>query len=101
MTLTQTIWQNHIALLAEKQGARSAGVGVLEKSTRELKPKVRLLRFKSTIHIYIAIFNVRALNRIGQLPELTASAAEHDIDIIGIRVHRYYHCEVEIKYHDT
>ena len=45
-------------------------------------------------------FNVRTLNRIGQLPELTASAVEHNIDIICIQEHRYTHSE-DIKYHDT
>ena len=45
-------------------------------------------------------FNVRTLNRIGQLPELTASAVENNIDIICIQEHRYMHNE-DIKYHDT
>ena len=45
-------------------------------------------------------FNVRTLNRIGQLLELTASAVEHKIDIICIQEHRYTHTE-DIKYHET
>ena len=45
-------------------------------------------------------FNVRTLNRIGQLPELIASAVEHKIDIICIQEHRYTHTE-DIKYHKT
>ena len=45
-------------------------------------------------------FNVRTLNRRGQLPELTASAIDHNIDIIYIQEHRYTHSEY-IKYHDT
>ena len=44
-------------------------------------------------------FNVRTLNRIGQLPELTASAVEHKIDIICIQEHRYTQTE-DIKYHE-
>ena len=48
----------------------------------------------------IVTFNVRTLDRIGQLPELTASALEHKIDIICIQEHRYTHTE-DIKYHDT
>ena len=48
----------------------------------------------------MAIFNVRTLNRIGQLSELTASAVEHKIDIICIQEHRYTHIE-DIKYHET
>ena len=50
--------------------------------------------------IQIVIFNVRTLNKIGQLPELTASAIEYNIDIICIQDHRYTHSE-DIKYHDT
>ena len=50
--------------------------------------------------IQIATFNVRTLNRIGQLPELTASAVEYKIDIICIQEH-WYRCNKDIKYHDT
>ena len=53
--------------------------------------KLKLLKCKQTIQI--ATFNVRTLNRIGQLPELTASAVEHKIDIICIQKHRYTHTE--------
>ena len=37
---------------------------------------------------------------INQLPELTTSAAKHNIYIIGIQEHRYYQSEQKIKYHD-
>ena len=98
MTHTQTTFTNCIALRAGKKGARPAEVGALasvfEKSATELK----LLKCKQTIQI--ATFNVRTLNRIGQLPELTASAVEHKIDIICIQEHRYTHTE-DIKYHET
>ena len=100
MTHTQTTYINRIALRAGKKGARPAEVGALapvfEKSATEFKQK--LLKCKQTIQI--ATFNVRTLNRIGQLPELTASAVEHKIDIICIQEHRYTHIE-DIKYHDT
>ena len=73
---------NHIALCASKQGAHSADVGTLapmfEKSATELKLKQKLPRCKSTVHI--GTFNVRTLNRIGQLLELAAFVAEYDID---------------------
>ena len=69
---------------------------MFEKSATELKQK--LLKCKRTIQI--AIFNVRILNRIGQLPELSASAIYYNIDIICIEEHRYTHRE-DIKYHDT
>ena len=68
-----------------------------EKSATELKQQ-KLLKGKQTIQI--ATFNIRTLNRIGQLPELTASALEHKKDIIFIQEHRYTHTK-DIKYHDT
>ena len=49
--------------------------------------------------IQIATFNVRTLNKIGQLPELIASAIDHNIDIICIQEHRYTFSE-DIEYHD-
>ena len=89
MTRTQTRSINRIALRAGKKGARPAEVGALasvfEKSATELKLKQKLLKCKQTIQI--ATFNVRTLNRIGQLSELTASAVEHKIDIICIQEH--------------
>ena len=79
---------------------RPAEVGALasvfEKSATELQ--LKLLKCKQTIQI--TTFNVRTLNRIGQLPELTASAVEHKIDIICIQEHRYTHTK-DIKYHKT
>ena len=71
---------------------------VFEKSATELKLKQNLLKCKHTINI--VTFNVRTLNRIGQLPELTASVINHNIDIICIQEHRYTHRE-DINYHDT
>ena len=100
MTHTQTTYINRIALRAGKKGVHPAEVealaSVFEKSATELKQK--LLKCKQTIQI--ATFNVRTLNRIGQLSELTASAVEHKIDIICIQEHRYTHTE-DIKYHET
>ena len=101
MTHTQTTYINHIALRACKKGARPAEVGaeasVFEKSAIELKQS-KLLKCKQTLQI--ATFNVKTLNRIGQLPELIASAKEHKIDIICIQEHRYTHTEY-MKYHET
>ena len=59
---------------------------------------VTMSKCKQTIQI--AKFNVRTLNRIVQLPELTASAVEHKINIICLQEHRYTHTE-DIKYHET
>ena len=104
MTQTQTTCRNGIALRAGIKGTRSAGVGALglvfEKSATELKLKQKLLKCKSTIQI--ATFNVRTLNRIGWLLELTASAIYHNIDLICIQEHWYLHSEdIYINYHDT
>ena len=96
MTHTQTTFTNRIALRAGKKGARPAEVGALasvfEKSATEHKQS-KLIKCKQTLQI--ATFNVRTLNRIGQLPELIASAEEHKIDIT-----QNTHTE-DIKYHET
>ena len=86
MTLTQTICPNHIALRMGIPKACSAEDGamapVFEKSGTELKQ--RLLKCKSTVQI--ATLNVRTLNRISQLPELSSlihSIPKHNVLIIG------------------
>ena len=80
MTHTQTTCPNCISLRAGKKEARPADVGALasvfKKSATELKLKQNLLKCKCTIQI--ATFNVRTLNRIGQLPELTVSVIDHN-----------------------
>ena len=48
----------------------------------------------------IATFIFRTLNKIGQQPYLTASAIDHNIDLICIQEHSYTHSE-DIKYHDS
>ena len=101
MTHTRTTYINRIVLCVGKKGAHPAEVGALASvfkiSATELKQQ-KLLKCKQTIQM--TTFNVRTLNRIGQLPELTALAVEHKIDIICIQEHRYTHTE-DIKYHDT
>ena len=85
-----------------KKGVRPTEVGALapvfEKSATQLKQKQKLLKFKSTIQI--VTFNVRTFYRIGQIPELTASGVDHNIDIICVKEHKYLHSE-DMKYHDT
>ena len=51
--------------------------------------------------VHRAKFKVRTLNRIGQLPELTVSVIEHNIDTVCIQEHKLDHGKIEIKYHDT
>ena len=43
---------------------------------------------------------VRSLNRIGQLPERTASAIDHNIDITCVQEYRFLHRK-NIEYQDT
>ena len=38
---------------------------------------------------------------INQLPDLTASATEHNTDIICLQEHTYYHSELDLKYNDS
>ena len=103
MTLHQTARPNRIALHAGKQNACSAEVGALaqvfKESATEPKPKPNLLRYKSIVNI--VTFNDRTLNTVNQLPELTASAAKHNIDIIRVQERRYYHSKLGIKYHNA
>ena len=57
------------------------------------------LRYKTIINR--ETFNVWILNTINQLPELySISAAEQTIGIICVQENRYYHSELELKYHD-
>ena len=102
MNHTQNTSINRIALRAGKKGRVQLRLEPwLQGSKNQLQSsnkKEKLLKCKQTIQI--ATFNVRTLNRIGQLPELTVSAVEHKIDIICIQEHRYTHNE-DIKYYDT
>ena len=103
MTLTQNIYPNRITFCTSKKGAGSAEVGVLalmfEKSITELKHKQKFLKCKSIINI--ATFNVRTLNRIEHLSELSVSAQEHNIDIVYVQEHRYYNSVREMKNHNS
>ena len=89
----------HCSSRGKKKGMRpaevTAMVPVFEKSATELKLKQKLQKCKSTIQI--AIFNVRTFNKLDQQPELTASAIDHNLDIICIQENGYIHSR-EIKY---
>ena len=79
MTHTQTTCPNCIALHTGKKWAHPAEVEALapvfKKSATVLKLKQKLLKCKCTIQI--ATFNVRTLNRIGQLPGLNRSSTSN------------------------
>ena len=72
--------RNRIALHAGQKRVCPTEFGglapVFEKSVKELKLKQKVLKCKRTIEI--ATFKVRTLNRIGQQPELTATAMDHN-----------------------
>ena len=69
---------------------------MFKKSATELKLNPKLLGFENIFNL--VTFNVRTLDTVNQLPDLTASAAEHMIDIICRQKHRYYHSELDMKY---
>ena len=48
----------------------------------------------------MATFNVRTWNKIGKLPDQTASGIDHNKDMICIQEHRYTHSD-DIRYHDS
>ena len=89
MTHTQTTCPNRVLLRLEPRPQ-------CWKISYRAQTKTKINKCKHTIQI--ATFNVRTLNRIGQQPELTASAIYHNI--ICIQEHKYIHSE-DIKYHDT
>lgn len=111
MTHTRTRFSNRIARRAGNQGARSAVVSavatVSEKSTTEPNNNNnhnnnhhnnnRLLRCKRSTRV--STFNVRTLNSLSRISELAASAEALKIDIICVQEHRFYHDDIELKYH--
>ena len=92
MIHTQTTYINNI----ESCWGWSSGLSVKKISYRSQTTK----NTESKQTIQIVTFNVRTLNSIGQLPELTASTVEHKLNIKCMQEHRYTHKE-DIKYHDT
>ena len=96
VTLIQTIDPNCITLHVGKQGVCSVEVRALTPVFGKSATKPNLLRCK----IDIATYNLRILNTINQLLKLTAPAAKHNLDIC-MQEHRYYHSELELKYHVT
>ena len=104
MTHTQTTCPNRIALHTGKKSSASCWCWSSDLTVRKIsyraqtKTKITKMQTHNT-NRDIQRSNVECLylNRIGQLPKLTASAIDHNIDIICIQEHGYSH----IKYHDT
>ena len=95
ITRIQTKSLNCVVLHVVQHRMRSAELHALalvfEKSATE--PKLNLLRGQNTSNI--ASFMI--LNSTNQQPQLTASAAYKNIDIVCVQEYRYYHCELELK----
>lgn len=100
MTQSQSEISYRIDRRAGQKGSR-AGVSVLapdfEKYATE-RNKIRLLKCKNPFKI--STFNVRTLQPINQMAELTATAINNQIDIICVQEHRLYHDEINLKYHE-
>ena len=58
----------------------------------------QLLKCKRTINL--STFNVRTLQSIKQISELIAIAVSYDIDVINVQEHRFYHEDIDLKYHE-
>ena len=91
---------NYITLQAGKQEVHSAEIWSLAPMFEKLapEPKPNLLKCKNIVNI--ATFNVTILKTTNQLNELTASASEHNIDIICVQEFSYYQSELDLKYHE-
>ena len=96
MTLNQTVCQNCINFREGKQDGRSVEDETL---TPVFAKPAKLLRCRNIINV--ATFNIKNLNNLIQFPELTASAAKHNIYIACTREHWYYYNALKIKYIDT
>ena len=85
---------------AAEQGSR-AGVTVLapdfEKFITE-RNRRQLLKCKRTINL--STFNVRTLQSIKQMSELFAIAVTYHIDVVNVQEHRFYHEDIDLKYHE-
>ena len=84
---------------AAEQGSR-AGVTVLapdfEKFVTE-RNRRQLLKCKRTINL--STFNVRTLQSIKLISEIIVIAVTYHIDVITAQEHRFYHEDIDLKYH--
>ena len=94
-TLTRS---SRIVRRAENQGSRSADARVLPQCSKN-QLQNSLLKCKS--QVIVSSFNVRTLNTLNQLPELVSSAIKFNIDVICVQEHRFFHDNLELKYHEV
>ena len=99
MTQPQTRNSYRIDRRASQQGSR-AGVTVLAPVFDKFTERNRrqLLKCKRTINL--STFNVRTLQSIKQMSELIAIAVTYHIDVINVQEHRFYHEDIDLKYHE-
>ena len=87
----------HRSSIAAQQGSR-AGVTVLAPEFVTERNRRQLLKCKRTINL--STFNVRTLQSIKQMSELIAIAVTYHIDVINVQEHRFYHEDIDLKYHE-
>ena len=99
MTQPQTRNSYRIDRRASQQGSR-AGVTVLAPVFDKFTERNRrqLLKCKRTINL--STFNVRTLLSIKQMSELFAIAVTYHIDVVNVQEHRFYHEDIDLKYHE-
>ena len=99
MTQPQTRNSYRIDRRASQQGSR-AGVTVLAPVFDKFTERNRrqLLKCKRTINL--STFNVRTLQSIKQMSELFAIAVTYHIDVVNVQEHRFYHEDIDLKYHE-
>ena len=51
-------------------------------------------------NLNLSTFNVRTLQSIKQTSELIAIAVTYHIYVINAQEHRFYHEDIDLKYHD-
>ena len=51
------------------------------------------------VHTTFSTFNARTLGPLGRLDELVLNASLQNIDVIAVQEHRFYHPNVNLKYH--
>ena len=95
---------NHVFKLPHPSCVQTRGIFCWSESSgpsvQKISNRARTkLTYKNSVNI--ATFDIRTLNIINQLPQLTVSADEHNTDIICIREHRFYHRKFVQKYYDT
>jgi exonuclease III len=62
-------------------------------------PKTQKQLLKCTKPIIISSLNTRTLNPVGRVEELSHLAMTHNIDVVCIQDHKFYHPDDDLQYH--